>query len=662
MNISVAEISKRLAAQAETVALMLLPGGKRMNGDWCAGDLAGGSGKSLKVALDGEHAGRWRDWAGGDESKGDLLDLWRETRSLTPGEAVKQAKDFLGIVELQPERKRSYGAPPQEGTQPLTKSSPAYRYLSVERDLAPSTLNRFKVETQGDTIAFPCYSPSGTLENRSYRTLPRDGERKKVWQEKGCAPCLFGWHALPPSAFDTRTVLLCEGQIDCMTWHQWGIAALSIPNGSGGTWIEHEWDNLAVFDHLYLSFDMDGAGAENLDKTMLRLGQHRCLVVSLPHKDANDCLLKGCTDEDAQQWIAAARPPSVSGLVKATDLRKRLLEEIRPKPEPFTLPMFRIRWPHDGLWFRPGEVTVWVGTTSAGKSTFLNFLSTALIAFEMPVFIASMEVRAEVTLRRMMSPYAPADSLTNESAERFLNHVGHMIIFADVVGYIKQDKLLEMMRFAFQRYGVSHFIVDSLMRIEGLEEDYPAQGTFLNILQEFAKSSGAHIHLVAHAKKIGTDARPSTNDIKGSSLIGNNADNVIAITRNPEKDKLAKDGTLSPEDRMSMHDTEIRVEKQRETGWARSFFLRFNPITYSFTKMDSPNKAVSKTAHRNQHATRPGTRQAHRRIGAAMGATVRARALSLSAQRQLHTLSCSPLLPLLSPFLVFHHLQGLPYV
>ena len=264
MNLSVSEISKRLAAQAESVALMLLPGGKRMNGDWCAGDLTGGSGKSLKVTLEGAHAGQWRDWAAGDEAKGDLLDLWRETRSLTPGEAVKQAKDFLGIVELQPERTRTYAPPPQDGTQALTKSSQAYRYLTVERELSPSILNRFKVETKDDGIAFPCYGADGVLQNRSFRTLPRKGEKKKVWQETGCAPCLFGWHALAPSAIETRTVLLCEGQIDAMTWTQWGIPALSIPNGSGATWIEHEWDNLAAFDHIYLSFDQDGAGAAGI--------------------------------------------------------------------------------------------------------------------------------------------------------------------------------------------------------------------------------------------------------------------------------------------------------------------------------------------------------------------------------------------------------------
>lgn len=602
MQISVREISKRLAAQAEAVALMLLPGGKRINGDWSAGDLAGNSGKSLKVCLDGEHAGCWRDWAGGEEEKGDLLDLWRETRGITAGEAVKQAKEFLGIMDIAPERSRQYTQPPRNGTAPIIKASPAYRYLTVERDIAPSTINRFKVETKADTIAFPCYAPDGNLVNRSYRTLPKPGQKKDVWQEKGCAPCLFGWQALDDGPLLKRAILLCEGQIDCMTWTQWGIPALSIPNGSGQTWIEFEWDNLAAFDHLYLSFDMDGAGAENLEKAMNRLGRHRCLIVNLPHKDANDCLLAGCSAEDAQGWVVGAKPPSVAGLVRATDLRKRLMEELRPKSEPFTLLFFAIRWPHSGLWFRQGEVTVWTGITSSGKSTFLNYMCVNILSLrDESVFIASMEVKAEVSLRKMVSPFCDSKPLNESTAGLFLDGVGHKIIFADVVGYIAQDRLLEMMRFAFQRYGAMHFIVDSLMRIEGLEEDYKAQGVFLNRLQEFAKNTGTHVHLVAHAKKIGADMKPSHNDIKGSSLIANNADNIVAVCRNYKKDELRKEGKLKADEAHNMHDTEIRVEKQRETGWAESFFLRFNPITYSYTKMkvveqaetcDPPQKVV----------------------------------------------------------------------
>src|SRR5436190_41304 len=121
--------------------------------------------------------------------------------------------------------------------------------------------------------------------------------------DAGCAPCLFGWHALSEGAYRSRAVVLTEGQIDCMSWHQWGIPALSIPNGSGLTWIDYDWENLAAFDRIYISFDMDGAGRENTQKAIQRLGPHRCHVMTMPHKDGNAALQAGATAEDAQRWL-----------------------------------------------------------------------------------------------------------------------------------------------------------------------------------------------------------------------------------------------------------------------------------------------------------------------------------------------------------------------
>lgn len=580
------EISKRLASQVELVAPMLLPGGRRVNGDWVCGDLAGNTGKSLKVNLHGDKAGLWRDWAGGDDQKGDLIDLWRESKGIGMADAIKEVKAYLGIRDPEPMKKVVYNTPPKNTTKPVLKGDAAYKYLTVERDIPPSVLLRFKIETYNNNIAFPSYNPRGELVNRSFRTLPSNGEPKKVWQETGCAPCLFGWQALSQEAYATRTVLLCEGQIDCMTWASWDIPALSIPSGKNDKWLDFEWDNLEPFEKIYLSFDMDGAGKEIADKAIARLGRHRCLIVALPAKDANAALLDGRSEEDARTWLHEAKTPSLPGLVVATELRKRLQEEMRPKPEPFTLPFFRISWPHHGLWFRPGEVTLWVGQTSAGKSTFLNYMTVAILSKEDPAFIASMEVRAETSLRKMIGPFCPEGGGNHDQlAEKFLQAVGHKAIFADIIGYIDQKRLFEMLHYSFRRYGIVHAFIDSLMRIEGLEEDYPAQGKFLNELQEFAKSTGVHVHLVAHSRKIAHDARPGTNDIKGSSLIANNADNIIAIARNPKKDEMRKAGTLKADMAAEMFDAEIRVEKQRETGWVGSFFLNFNPITYAYRRI-----------------------------------------------------------------------------
>lgn len=586
-DITVKDISQRLADRASQLVPTLLPGGREVKGEWCCGDIRGGSGDSLKVHLSGEHAGHWMDWANQDD-KGDLLDLWSKVQDIPLPEAIKQAKDYLGIqdgMSLVTEKK--YEKPKPDTTKPVHAEGKAMQFLTVKRGLKKEIVERYKVAgvPESHAIAFPCYSPRGELVNRSYRTLPVEGKKKEVWQDKGCAPSMFGWHALPKEAWDTRTVLLCEGQIDCMSWAQWGIAALSIPNGSGATWIEHEWDNLAAFDHIYLSCDMDGAGGEIAKKIIQRLGVHRCLIVSIPCKDANECLLAGHGPAEAYEWIRKAKPPIMNGLVMAKDLKQRLYTEIEEKVEPFTLPFFRLGWPDYGFYPHPGDVTIWTGHTGQGKSTFLTFYQIALLSLNQKTFVASMEIKAERTLRKMAMGVSQGKPVTTALADGLLSEIGEHLIFADVVGYIEPKKLLEMMFFAFRRHGCTRFFIDSLMRVKGLEEDYPAQGDFMNELAAFAKDLGVFVDIVCHPRKKESASKVSEMDIKGSSLIANNADNIASIIKNPEKDKLRKDGQLTPDKDRELHDAEIRIDKQREVGWTGLFKLRFDPRTLKFHPM-----------------------------------------------------------------------------
>jgi len=56
------ELSRRLAAQAETVCRAYLPFGRRTGHYWVAGDVQGTRGKSLFVKLFGDGAGKWTDY------------------------------------------------------------------------------------------------------------------------------------------------------------------------------------------------------------------------------------------------------------------------------------------------------------------------------------------------------------------------------------------------------------------------------------------------------------------------------------------------------------------------------------------------------------------------------------------------------------------------
>ena len=271
---TLSDISARLAGQALKVAQMLLPAGKLESGrDWVCGDVTGKPGDSLKVTITGAYAGQWRDWST-DSDKGDLIDLWRLSKNITAGEAVRQVKEFLGIVDPVKMERKTYRRPPEIKSSNLHPEGQAMNFLKNERKLTENAISAYLVLgcPEKRCIVFPSYSPSKELLNRSYRTL---GANKRVWQDAECAPSLFGWQAIPEQSYRDRKIIISEGQIDAMTWYQWGFPALSIPNGAGMSWIEHEWENLEAFDTIYIAFDADGPGAKFTETVVNRLGKHR---------------------------------------------------------------------------------------------------------------------------------------------------------------------------------------------------------------------------------------------------------------------------------------------------------------------------------------------------------------------------------------------------
>lgn len=95
------ELNERLSESAESLCAILLPGGKRVGREWLAGSVQGEKGQSLHVTLEGERAGRWKDFAA-DEG-GDLLNLIERSKGITIREAADFARQFLGLGPWQPD-------------------------------------------------------------------------------------------------------------------------------------------------------------------------------------------------------------------------------------------------------------------------------------------------------------------------------------------------------------------------------------------------------------------------------------------------------------------------------------------------------------------------------------------------------------------------------
>ena len=172
--ISAADLSRRLARDAEAVCRHYLSRGHRLGRYWIIGDVQNTPGRSLYVRLQGPDygpgaAGKWTDAATGEH--GDLLDLIARNRDLHRiGDAMMEAGAFLALPRPAASTTR---APPA----PMGSPEAARRLFRAGRSISGSLAEAY-LRARGITgpIDWPAlrYHPSAY-----YRAA--DAAPREVW-------------------------------------------------------------------------------------------------------------------------------------------------------------------------------------------------------------------------------------------------------------------------------------------------------------------------------------------------------------------------------------------------------------------------------------------------------------------------------------------------
>lgn len=605
------QISRMLAERAESVAAYLLPNGQREGADWCVGSVDGEKGKSLKVCTRGEKAGVWADFAAGQS--GDLLDLYAAVKSVSLVEALQWAREYLNIRE--PQFYRDGQQPEKTYKKPLP--APGVRaprgsgldYLLGQRGLNAETLAAFQVaevesytfrreEMTCPAIVFP-FKVDGELKLLKYLGTKRKDDKKLIDASAGSEPILFGWQAFRADfAEGRRSVVICEGEINAMSWHQYGINALATPFGAGSgrkhDWIGREWERLAQFEKIYLNFDQDKAGRDAVIELAQRLGRHRCFVVPpMPdgHKDVNDCLRAGVKFDEMPNILLASTTCDPEELRAAVEYTDAVVEEFYPTDTRAC----GIETPIDALKGkfarRFGELTIVTGFTGHGKTLFLSWLDLNTIAQGERVCVASFEMRAPVWLKRFVRQATAQREPSTEYIKQIMRWTSDRLWLFDKVGQASRARVLEVFEYAYRRYGVRFFVIDSLMKMDISEDDYAQQTQFANVLANFANEHNVHITLVAHPRKEGDDEKPAgIQGVKGSNGLINQAHNLLSVWRNkPKETALQKFATgteeISKADEGAMKgaDALLLIDKQREgDGWIGRVRMSFDAESQQF--------------------------------------------------------------------------------
>jgi len=377
---------------------------------------------------------------------------------------------------------------------------------------------------------------------------------------------------------ENNLLIIVEGEYDCIALTQYGIKNVtSVPSGTDDLrWIENEWNFLEKFKEIYLVMDTDQAGQQALKQIINRLGMWRCKSIKLPYKDTNECLIKRVSNKEIFQCFENAEEFIPAEIKTAGDFCEEVLD-IFKNPEKYR--GIDTGFPELtkllGGW-RNGELTEWTGQSGSGKSTVLNQCCLYNASKGTKTCIASLELRPARYLKWAIQQILGKDNPTEEEIIKAFEWMDEWIYILDIEDNIYGSKLFDLFEYTVRRYGISQFVIDSLMYIQfkGSDDDMN-QVQFVKDYKSFAKRFQVHCHLVAHPRKKESDKdKPDKSDVKGRGEITDVADNILTVWRNPYDQE-----DLEEEERVNGL---LIIRKNREFGDLGNIQLFFDKASRRF--------------------------------------------------------------------------------
>lgn len=270
-------------------------------------------------------------------------------------------------------------------------------------------------------------------------------------------------------------------------------------------------------------------------------------------------------------------PENVHQVRDASRFKKRTVDILNHKNQAVGVPMPWLKT-RDLIELRPGELSIWTGYKGHGKSQLLSQVMLHCMRLNQRVLIVSPEFKPEEVLARKCRQESGSSRPPQQFVDDWFDYAGKRLWLFDHQGALQADNVVALCRYAAATLEINHIVIDSLMKcgIGVGSDDYSRQKHFVDKLQNVAHQAGPHIHLVAHARKSASDDQPAgIHDVKGTSEIGDMAENVFSVWRNKPKHKAMSTG-----DQSKAHEADALLicEAQRNgSGWNGSLQFWFDP-------------------------------------------------------------------------------------
>ena len=378
---------------------------------------------------------------------------------------------------------------------------------------------------------------------------------------------------------DQNYVIICEGEEECMVWHQSGLrSVISVPNGASKNNNNLEWLD-SVYDLfegkiIYLATDNDEPGRKLGEDLARRFDSSDIRIIRFTEKDANDCL-KLYGEEYVARLFEEAEHLPVAEISSASDYRS-LIEQYYESGYPIGSHVDMSETDTHLSWNR-GELVVVTGIPGSGKSTWLDFMFIRLAYLKGWKFgLFSPENIAPLKITRMTEQLMGKGMKQMNKGElnRAITIIDKHFWFYNVetMEDYSLTALLKIAATMVKRNGIDCLCLDPFNYIEQDASDESSNekiGNLLRKLKQFAVKYNVNVTLVAHPRKMdktgGNYNVPRLYDISGSHHFFNVPDVGIAVHRTFDN------GTKDP---VEVHIQKIKYHFRGKLGRIDYFFNR----------------------------------------------------------------------------------------
>ncbi len=470
----------------------------------------------------------------------------------------------------------------------LLSHKPALKYL-FRRGISEDSIKRFKLGqlfmSNHDWISIPSFE-NGTPKLIKYRQIPPENpDHPKYIRETGSKSILFNSDIIE----NVNTLIISEGEIDAITLIQNGYENVIGITGGAGTLLPEWYDKLLLKQKIFLVFDKDEAGQNAArDVWATRLGLTKCWNVILEDaKDINEFFLNH-KKEEFDQLLSKAHQFKIEGVAS---LSESLYEMYNRSKNAENIQKYKLPWDSVNRLIGGGLVrkrlTVVGGYPGVGKTSFaMQAIHHICKQYQLPVLYWCMEM-PEVELATkilQLEKDLSYDEINPSDALIWSMEMEGIPIYFGYTSKIKPEVFYNTMKLARDRYGVGIGVFDNLQRMVRSDSEADmakASGMFKDLVMDL----NIMFLLISQPRKRSMedqDKMPTYDELKGSSAIPADADEVIILYRKRMKEK-SEDNSDETTALESM--TRIIVDKSRfaKGGIAYAHFIgnksRFEEIT-----------------------------------------------------------------------------------